>query len=107
MKPVNNTMDIKPTRTDLDQVAQRTTQAVEAPGGKSASAAGATTTDRDTVTLTNFMAEMQKLEVNLAALPDVDSSKVAAIKASLAEGTYEVDMDKLVDKLLSSDRDLG
>tara|TARA_R110002073_G_scaffold82892_5_gene197788 strand:- start:4805 stop:4957 length:153 start_codon:yes stop_codon:yes gene_type:complete len=50
---------------------------------------------------------MQKLEEKLASIPDIDDSRVANIKASIAEGSYRIDTDKIVNSLLSLEKDLS
>ena len=39
-------------------------------------------------------------------MPDVDSNRVAAIKAAIAQGSYQVDAEKIVQRLLDVENDL-
>jgi len=105
MDTTDNTMKIRAPRTDLNQGSQKTNQVSgnsRADGGLDKSAA----TNSDTVTFTATAAEMLKLEESLANIPDIDNSRVATIKASIAEGSYQIDPEKIVDSLLSIERDL-
>jgi negative regulator of flagellin synthesis FlgM len=45
-------------------------------------------------------------EAKRSNVPDVDSQKVAAIKASIEDGSYTVNAEAIADKLLSNAQDL-
>ena len=103
-------MNIRVPRTDLNQGSQQTgqvsgTSLVENKSDKSAGTSGGGSSS-DTVTFTTTASEMLKLEESLANIPDIDNSRVAAIKASIAEGKYEINPEKIVDSLLSIEKDL-
>lgn len=55
---------------------------------------------KDTVHITNRAQELQRLQQSIAELPVVDSQKVESIKQALADGTYQIDADKVAEKLL-------
>ena len=66
-----------------------------------ASAAGASTSQTgDTVTLTNSARSLQKIEEAVAKAPVVDVSKVAAVKQAVDSGTYQINADRVADKML-------
>jgi negative regulator of flagellin synthesis FlgM len=66
-----------------------------------ASAAGASTSQTgDTVTLTSSARSLQKIEEAVAKAPVVDASKVAAVKQAVDSGTYQINADRVADKLL-------
>ena len=108
MKNTDNTMSIRPPRADVNQGSQPSS-----PVSGTSSGAGAATSNKapgvsgDTVTFTNTVAEMLKLEESLANIPDVDSARVAAIQASIADGSYEIDAEKIVENLLKIEQDLS
>lgn len=54
----------------------------------------------DQVTLTTSARSLQKLSDAIAQAPVVDSAKVAAIKQSIAAGTYQVDAASVANKML-------
>ena len=47
------------------------------------------------------------IEELLAKVPDVDSTRVAEIKSAIADGSYQVDPEKIVDKLLQIEKDFS
>ena len=72
-----------------------------------ASAAGASTSQTgDTVTLTDSARSLQKIEEAVAKAPVVDASKVAAVKQAVDSGTYQINADRVADKLLQFERAL-
>jgi len=74
----------------------------EAPAAdKSATAAS------DTVNITRSGLLMGKLEEVVQRTPVVDAERVAAIKGEIEAGTYEVDDQRVADKMLKFERDLG
>lgn len=110
MKNVDNPMSVKPTRPDMSQSSApaptpRVSGVSEAKGPSKDSAASAVS--KDTVTLTNAATDMLKLEERLGSIPDIDDARVAAIKEQIENGSYRVDADKIVNGLLSIEKDLG
>lgn len=107
MKNVDNTMNIRPPKADVGQSPQTTTSRVASTGNNVASApkAGATA-GSDTVTLTSSVDQMLKLEESLARIPEVDSARVNSIKAAIADGSYQMDPQKIVDNLLKIEKEL-
>ena len=106
MDNVDNTMNVKPPRADLNQGSQSTKGVSGTPGDSSkADKLAATPGGSDTVTFTSTAAEMLKLEESLANIPDIDSARVSSIQASIAEGTYRVDPEKIVANLLKLEKD--
>ncbi|MGQ0658606.1 MAG: flagellar biosynthesis anti-sigma factor FlgM [Chromatiales bacterium] len=69
------------------------TQAVNA-----APAAGAVSSDN--VHLTQGAAELQALEKAVSEAPDFDVERVNRIRQAIAEGTYQIDGQKLAESLL-------
>lgn len=60
----------------------------------------------DTVTITDTAAKLSRLEAGLAELPVVDTQRVEAIQQALANGNYEINAERIADKLLRMERDL-
>jgi flagellar biosynthesis anti-sigma factor FlgM len=50
---------------------------------------------------------MQKLEEAVAKAPVTSAEKVQAVKDALARDTFTVDAERVADKLLQFERDLG
>ena len=108
MKNVDDPMSVKPTRPELNPPSTASTRA-SGPSSAAGSPKPSTaeSVSRDTVTFTSNVDAMQKLEEKLASIPDIDDSHVANIKASIAEGSYRIDTDKIVNSLLSLEKDLS
>lgn len=101
-------MSIRAPQADVSQSSARSGQVSgksEAVPGKAA-AVGAPAVPDDTVTLTGAAAQLLRLEESLAAMPDVDSNRVTAIQAAIAQGSYQVDAEKIVQRLLDVENDL-
>ena len=54
----------------------------------------------DRVALSDTALEMQKARQALKEIPDVRDDKVAALKESIDNGTYEINADKIADRML-------
>jgi negative regulator of flagellin synthesis FlgM len=108
MKDIDNSMSIQIPATELSKSSVHSGQVKDKPndGAPSVSDTSVAGAGNDTVTITSSAAGMLKLEQSLADIPDVDYSRVTAIRASIAEGNYHVDPDKIVDKLLGLEEDL-
>lgn len=61
----------------------------------------------DTVALTDSARLLERVEAKLADAASVDVRKVEAIKAEIAEGSYQVDDRVIAEKLIQSDRERG
>ncbi|MCQ2537992.1 MAG: flagellar biosynthesis anti-sigma factor FlgM [Lachnospiraceae bacterium] len=56
---------------------------------------------RDSVSISGFGRDLQVAKEAISATPDVREDKVNAIKTAMANGTYNVPMSALADKLLA------
>ncbi len=54
----------------------------------------------DTVALSNAAKNIQEAQKKLEAIPDVREDKVAELKEQIENGTYEIDAEKIADKML-------
>mgnify|MGYP000483240196 CR=1 FL=1 len=106
MDATDGTMKIRAPRTDLNQGSQQAGAVSGKSSVDSSQNSDATASNTDTVTFTTTASEMLKLEESLANIPDIDNSRVDAIKASLADGSYQIDPEKIVNSLLSIEKDL-
>ena len=70
-----------------------------APQGRAAS--------NDTVQLTSGAKLLERLEKSLAALPDVDSARVAEVRAAIENGEYQIDADAIADAMIRLERSFG
>ena len=107
MDSIDNKMNIRTPRTDVNQSSQQAGRVAKPSLDEGSSqATSSSTASADKVTFTSAAAEMLKLEETLASIPDVDNDRVATIKASIAEGSYQVDAEKIVSNLLTLEKDL-
>ncbi len=66
---------------------------------------GGTAAKSETVELTSGAQLLERLEKNLASLPDIDPARVDAVKTAIASGDYRIDAEKIADALLRFDRE--
>jgi negative regulator of flagellin synthesis FlgM len=71
-----------------------------------AKTAAATGQTGDHVTLTDSARTLQKIEETVANTPVVDAAKVASVKQAVQSGTYQIDPQRVADKLLQYERGL-
>ena len=57
-------------------------------------------TKADTVVLSDTAKKIQEAQKQLEAIPDVREDKVAQLKEQIEKGTYEIDEEKIADKML-------
>lgn len=60
----------------------------------------------DTVTLTDAAAQLRSLESTLGELPVVDSQRVEDLQRAIENGSYEVDTQRIADKMLQFEANL-
>jgi negative regulator of flagellin synthesis FlgM len=78
-----------------------------APDKTQADAASSPTAQTgDHVTLTSAAQSLQKLSEAIAKAPVVNASKVASIKQSVSDGTYQVDSSRIAGKMLEFENGL-
>jgi negative regulator of flagellin synthesis FlgM len=59
------------------------------------------------VQITDQARQLAALEQTVNSLPVVNEAKVAAIRSAIEDGSYQVVPERIADKLLRMDRDLG
>jgi negative regulator of flagellin synthesis FlgM len=74
---------------------------LDQPAGKAGSGAGS---DTD-VQLTGAARNLAAIEQSLRELPAIDELRVATVKQRLESGEYQVDAQRVADKLLAMERD--
>lgn len=57
----------------------------------------------DTVSLSDNAVQLGKLDNSVVAAPVVDTQRVEQVKQAISNGTYEVDAEKVADKLMQFD----
>ena len=78
------------------------------PAEKVADTSGAEHGSRtDQVSLTQAAQQLRGLEQEIADHPVVDTRKVEAIKEALANGSYEIDSNRVAGKMMDLEKALG
>ena len=68
---------------------------------------GSTEQSSDTVSLTNTATQLQSLQQTLSDVPEVDSGRVEALRAAIADGSYTVDANELAQNLIGFEQQLN
>lgn len=55
----------------------------------------------DRVTLTNAASRLQNIEQELSNASSIDSTRVAKVQSAITNGDYNVDTDRIADKMLA------
>lgn len=69
--------------------------------GKDAREAGGA----DTVALTSSARLLERVEKSLAAMPELDTSRIEAVKLAIERGDYRIDAERIADAILRSERE--
>ncbi len=59
------------------------------------------------VKISSTAQNLHQLEAQIKAAPDVDSDKVNALRAAIADGSYQVNAESVADKMLDFEVELG
>ncbi len=60
----------------------------------------------ESVSFSNKAQSFQQIEAGLKDLPEVDSDKVAKIRAALESGSYEISAERVAQKMLNMEKDI-
>jgi negative regulator of flagellin synthesis FlgM len=74
---------------------------------QSAGKAGSSAASESDVHLTGASRNLAAIEESLKNLPAVDELRVSAVRQRLDSGDYKIDPQRVADRLLSIERDLG
>lgn len=80
--------------------------AVNWRGGNGNQATGAPVATEADVHLTGAARSLAAIEQSVRALPAIDDARVTAVKEKLQSGSYQVDPQRIADKLLRMEGDL-
>jgi negative regulator of flagellin synthesis FlgM len=95
-----NGVDIKPARIAPGAAVQRKSERTAGEAGSSAVA------DSD-VQITGAARGLAAIEQSLRELPAIDEARVADVRRRLDNGSYSIDPQKVADRLLHLESDLG
>ena len=85
----------------------RTSRKVTGDAGAAGDAQQSQAPTNDTVELTSGAKLLERLEKSLASLPDVDSARVAEVKAAIENGEYQIDADAIAEAMIRFERSFG
>ena len=63
--------------------------------------------DGDRVTLTNTASRLKNIENELSSASSIDSARVAKVQSAISNGDYNVDADRIADKMLDFEDFMG
>jgi negative regulator of flagellin synthesis FlgM len=61
----------------------------------------------DTVTLTDTAAQLHKLEATILAAPIIDTARVEDVKQAIRNGQFQINPQRVADKMLRFENSLG
>ena len=94
-------IEIKPTQTGVTQSLMQKPLKAEA-----AADASNRTTGTDTVTVTSAAEDLIEMEKKLLNLSDSDEARVASIKEQVQNGSFQIDVAKIAEKLIQQEQEL-
>lgn len=75
-------------------------------GGESESSKGSASKAADSVQLTDTANRLAELQAEVAQADGVDLERVEAIRQQIADGSYEIDADRVADALMTMEKEL-
>ena len=93
--------DNRPVPLNTDRKVGRSEDAPSNASGASSSASA------DPVRITDQARTLAALEQTIQGLPEINEAKVAEFRRAIEEGRYEVNPERIADKLIRSERELG
>ncbi|MGH1472258.1 MAG: flagellar biosynthesis anti-sigma factor FlgM [Cellvibrionaceae bacterium] len=63
----------------------------------------ASSAEKDSVNLSPEAQALKRLEAQIQNSPDIDSEKVAAIKKAIADGNFQINVERIVERMLEQD----
>jgi negative regulator of flagellin synthesis FlgM len=94
-------------RTGQTMATGRSPSRTESKTAERSDSASEAKNSRDSVSLSQQGKAMGQLHQSMASEPSFDSAKVAAIKEAIANGSYQVDPEKLADNMIKYEKELG
>lgn len=100
-------IDTSGVKTSLRVDPERQETRVRSDDSESSSAsASAQTKPADSVQLTDTAAKLSELQAEVNAAEGVDLERVEAIREQIADGSYQVDADRIADALMTMEQEL-
>ena len=80
---------------------------VSTPVNSGSGGASASTPQSDTVHITESARTLASLAQTVSDTPDIDMNRVAAVQQSLTTGSYKINPERIADRMLQLEQDLG
>jgi negative regulator of flagellin synthesis FlgM len=84
-----------------------TGRTVKRSNDSSSSASASGSVAKGDTQITDSAKNLAELEQTVQAMPAVDAARVTDVSNRLANGSYEINAERIADKLLRSDQELG
>lgn len=91
----------------LTELSGQKREAAQPAPDKAAIQSNAPTARGDQISLTPTAQQLRTLEDKIAAQPVVDTQKVNAVKDALANGSFEINAERIAGKMMSLEKALG
>ncbi|PHS32997.1 MAG: flagellar biosynthesis anti-sigma factor FlgM [Methylophaga sp.] len=101
MSEINNIKTTAQSGLNASKIGEKGSQ-----GGDKSQSVQAVTTRTDTVSLTNEATQLQSIQKTLEDTPIVNSERVEALRAAIAEGSYTVDAVELAQNIIDFETEL-
>jgi negative regulator of flagellin synthesis FlgM len=98
-------IDNRPVQVGSDRAVKHAKDSADA--ASSATAKPVESAGTQGVRITDSARQLAALEAAIREMPDVDEARVAKVRAAIADGTYQVSPDRIADKLLRLENELG
>ncbi len=85
---------------------QKNITTIDSSNKKNTQQSGTATLSPDSINLTNSATRIKALEELVAHLPIVDTKKIEQIQNSINDGTYEINPERIAEKMIQFEKDL-
>jgi len=93
--------------TQVTELGGQSRASTQAPAEKAVEKSSGQTGSADQVSLTPTAQQLRGLEQQIADQPVVDTQKVNAVKDALANGSFEINPDRIAAKMMDLEKALG
>ena len=99
--------NIPPSNAQVTDIASQARTAPQPAADKTEKPAGEQAARGDQVSLTPTAQQLRGLEEQIANQPVVDPERVNAVKEALANGSYEINSDRIAGKMMDLEKIIG
>ncbi|MEE4280176.1 MAG: flagellar biosynthesis anti-sigma factor FlgM [Halieaceae bacterium] len=107
MNTVDNNVGMRTQRTEVDTATSRSSELRRPAGSPASNPPDAAPVRDEAVSITQTASDLLGLEAELRALPNIDQERVDAIRQSIEDGSFEIDVNDIANRLIESDRELS